>query len=163
MLGMKESLLELLEYLKQSNSNHLIRFAYDLLQIKHTCRYLLFWSFSQEFPKDSGNRLKMTAKVQRVQSIQVANDFNFQEFLEIISSKYGSVDSNALLLTHNKWSRKYRRSPESAPLLNNPIKMSIVYENDSVSFYPEEGADWETFLGFVNHLRKDEMFNAESK
>ena len=164
MLGMKESLDQLLDYIP--SQNHIKSFAYNLLHIKHTCRYLLFWSLSDqpEFPKDCANRLRFTAKPHRLQTILVTADFNFELFLNELHDKYGSGELNnyspaLLLLTHNKWSRKYRRSPSTAPLLENPIKIAIDLDktNNLVSFYlvGEVGEDWEIFLGFINHLRRD--------
>lgn len=183
MLGMKESLEELLSYLGSIQEIH--SFAYNLLQIKHTCRYLLFWTTSTssgyQFPKDSSNhRLKITGKTRRIQTIAVkdVNNFNFHDYIKEIADKYGSEESNresesasksqstdqyfdcsipsgSIILTHNKWSRKYRRSPSTAPPLPTPILVSIELHQDLLIFCPGDGADWEIFLGFINHLRKE--------
>lgn len=159
---MKESLIELLVYLQ--SFMQIKSFAYELLQIKHTCRYALFWSFSDEIPKESStHRLKITAKSKRTQTITIIEgDLNV--VLKDIRTKYGEVsdavtDSLLLELKQNKWSRKYRRSPETAPLLPNPLTISISiahHTNFELEFtLVNDEADWELFLGFINHLRKE--------
>lgn len=155
MLGMKESLNQLIEHL--SNSNTVKSFAFELLQVKHTCRYLLFWSFTLELPKDSNHRLRITAKVKRMQIIEVDDEFYIENYIKDLDSTYGdgtSVDSDCITITHNKWSRKYRRSPSTAPALPQPIKITIQKSGNNLIFIPDEEADWETFLSFINHLRK---------
>lgn len=165
MLGMKESLTELLDYLK--NQVCIKSFAFELLQIKHTCRYLLFWSFTDDFPKDtSNNRLKITPKSKRSQQLIInkRDDFCFEDFLQDIKVKFGdSIEEMGpiyiLTLKQNKWSRKHRRSPETAPLLKTPLRISIS-KIDLEDFYItftllNDEEDWEIFLGFINHLRKE--------
>ena len=155
MLGMKESLNQLLEHLVSLNT--VKSFAYELLQIKHTSRYLLFWSFELEIPKDTNHRLKITAKTRRFQTIEIKeSDFDLEKYIKELNATYGSESSDdCITLTHNKWSRKYRRSPSTALPLPQPIKIVIQKcENNNLIFYPDEEADWETFLSFINHLRK---------
>ena len=156
---MKESLNQLIEHFKLLNS--VKYFAFELLQIKHTCRYLLFWSFEDEIPKDSNHRIKITAKTRRTQTIEIDynENFNLKEYIEDITSRYGEKSSSdssckTLTITHNKWSRKYRRSPSTAPPLPQPIKIIIQQSGNNLIFSPDEDTDWETFLSFINHLRK---------
>lgn len=159
MLGMKESLNQLIEHFKQLN---LIKyFAFELLQIKHTCRYLLFWSFEDEIGKDSNHRIKITAKNRRSQTIEIdddENNFNLNEYIEEINSLYGenAVHSSfkTITITHNKWSRKYRRSPLTAPPLPKPIKIAVQQFGNDLIFSIDQEDDWEIFLSFINHLRK---------
>lgn len=151
MLGMKESLNQLIEHLKQQQ----VYFAFDLLQIKHTCRYLLFWSFGQEIPKDSNHRIKITAKTRRTQTIKIPTDP--EEYIKDIKCRYGSdssISSHTIIVTHNKWSRKYRRSPSTAAPLDNPMKITIQKSGNDLIFSVDDETDWETFLSFINHLRK---------
>lgn len=159
MLGMKESLNQLLDHFNSHYPN--CSFAYEPLRIKHTTRYLLFWSFTHQIPKDTSNhRLRFTAKTKRQQCIPVnENDFDFESYIENLQLKYGDSEnmssSNKLLLKYNKWSRKARRSSEPISL---PVPMEVSVEFDSkvgLIFSVDEGADWETFLGFINHLRKE--------
>lgn len=155
MLGMKESLNQLIEHLKQQQ----VYFAFELLQIKHTCRYLLFWSFDQEIPKDSNHRIKISAKTKRTQTIKIATDP--EEYIKDITCRYGSDSSisepsypHTIIISHNKWSRKYRRSPSTAPPLDNPMKITIQKSGNDLIFSVDDETDWETFLSFINHLRK---------
>jgi hypothetical protein len=154
MLGMKESLNNLLEYLKLLIIP--VYFAFELLQIKHTCRYLLFWSFEHEIPKDSNDHIKITAKTRRTQTIKIEN--NAEEYIKDIINRYGdeNLTDFTLLITHNKWSRKYRRSPltVSPPPLESPMKISIQKSGNELIFSVDAETDWETFLSFINHLRK---------
>lgn len=156
MLGMKESLNQLLEHF--SNLNTVKSFAFELLQVKHTCRYLLFWSYTHELPKDSNHRLRITAKTKRMQIIEIDDDdLDIENHIKDLDSKYGDgtcVDSYCITITHNKWSRKFRRSPSTAPALPQPIKITIQKSGNTLIFIPDEEADWETFLSFINHLRK---------
>ena len=128
--------------------------------MKHTCRYLLFWSFEYEIPKDFSNRMKITTKTKRIQTIEIEKDFNFAEYIQSINNLYGNIDSSELTnshnltITHNKWSRKYRRSPSSAPPLDKPMKITIQNSGNQLIFSVDEETDWETFLSFINHLRK---------
>lgn len=157
MLGMKESLNQLLNHL--SNYKSIQYFAFELLQIKHTCRYLLFWS-DFELPKDSNHRLKINAKNRRLQIIEIKSEelinFNLENFIKETNLRYGeeSNDPLCITITHNKWSRKYRRAPATAPPLSCPVKITVEQLENNLILCPDEEADWETFLGFVNHLRK---------
>lgn len=152
---MKESLNQLIEHLKQQQH---IYFAFELLQIKHTCRYLLFWSFEHKIPKDPNHRIKITVKAKRTQTLKITKDF--EEYIKDINSRYGSDSPTSnpyiITVTHNKWSRKYRRSPLTAPPppLENPMKVTIQQSvNDVVIFSVDDATNWDTFLSFINHLR----------
>jgi hypothetical protein len=169
MLGLKESLGRLLNYLEEISGEHSsLSFAFQFLQIKHTTRYILMWSFSRQFPKDSKtHQLKVTRKTQRTQEIAVSVDvFDFQEFCKDLGKRFGSsqeystyftdsFDSFTLHLTHNKWSRKSRRSPSNAFPLQAPFKIDISLQENSVCFAVESDVHWDTFVGFINHLRKE--------
>ena len=154
MLGIKESLNQLLEHLSVSIT--IRSFAFEPLQVKHTCRYLLFWSYTHVLPKDSNHRLKITAKTKRMQIIEFDGDINFENYIQELDSTYGGNSGNldCITITRNKWSRKYRRSPSTAPALPQPIKITIQKSENNLIFIPDDEADWETFLSFVNHLRK---------
>ena len=159
MFGLKESLLQLIDHLS-SDSN--VSFAYETLRIKHTTRYLLFWSFKHQIPKDpTSHRLRFTAKTKRQQVVPIANkdNFNLQDCIKNLQLKYGdhkeASSESVLLLKHNKWSRKARRSNTPTPL-PVPIEVSIEFDSKvGLIFTVEEDADWEIFLGFINHLRKE--------
>ena len=154
MLGMKESLNQLIKHLGCSNT--IKSFAFELLQVKHTSRYLLFWSYTFELPKDLNHRLKITAKTKRMQIIEQEGDIDFENYVQELDSSYGgnSGATDYITITHNKWSRKYRRSPSTAPALSKPINIKIQKVGNNLIFIPDEEADWETFLSFINHLRK---------
>lgn len=165
MLGLKDSLTRLIDHL---NTLPRASFAFEPLQIKHTTRYLLYWSFTHQIPKDlSSNRLRFTAKTKRQQIIPVNEvDFNLKRYIQDIITKYGvdteykesdciDSDKTILLLKHNKWSRKARRSPTPIAL-PVPIEITIEYQSKmGLVFTVEEDTDWELFLGFINHLRKE--------
>ena len=157
MLGLKDSLTQLIDHL---NTMCLVSFAFEPLQIKHTTRYLLFWSFTHQIPNDpTSHRLKFTAKTTRQQVIPVDNvDFDLKQYIGDLNSKYGeSSDTELLVLKYNKWSRKARRSPTPIALPSS-IQITIEYQSKiGLIFTVDEDADWEIFLGFINHLRKEEM------
>lgn len=168
MLGMKESLNELLEHLK--NFQQIKSFAFQVLQIKHTTRYLLFWSLSHPIPVDKDYKLKITAKGKRVQTITVPAAFDFRIFCNELQTKYTDnstqplehnlyTDTFTINLTHNRWNRKSRRSGQPPILLTNPIEVLFTIQNNETNtelvLVPDSQADWDTFLGFVNHLRKE--------
>lgn len=159
MLGLKDSLAQLIEHL---NTLTHASFAFEPLQIKHTTRYLLYWSFTHQIPKDqSTHRLRFTSKTKGQQIIPVKEEyFNLKNYIQDLNNKYGYGDctdtlNDTLLLKYNKWSRKSRRSP--IPIeLPAPIQISIEYKSKSgLIFTVDEEADWEIFLGFINHLRKE--------
>ena len=170
MLGLKESLgflLDLLEKTKLLDDNHSLSFAFQNLKIKHTTRYILLWSFTHHIPSEaSTHRLKITRKTHRTQEISIySNEFDFEKFCLDLKTHYGcnsmgndlnlTTDTYSLTLTHNKWSRKSRRSPSSAPLLDSPIHIDIYLVEDKLVFSVDPECDWEIFLGFINHLRKE--------
>lgn len=162
MFGLKESLLNLIEHFESLQT--VPSYAFEPLRIKHTTRYLLFWSFTHQIPKDtSSNVLRFTARSKRQQIVSIDKDeFDFQVFLKKLkliysdSDDYGCEDMDSIIILKcNKWSRKARRSTTPIPL-PAPIEIEIeCQEKVGLIFKVDKEADWETFLGFVNHLRKE--------
>ena len=173
MLGMKESLNVLLDHLK--TFQQIKSFAFQVLQVKHTTRYLLFWSLSHPIPIDNDFKLKVTAKGNRVQTIKVPAAFNFRIFCNELQTKYTDnftqpsesnlcTDTFTITLTHNKWNRKSRRSGQPPILLTDPIEVLFTIQNTTeLVLVPDAKADWDTFLGFVNHLRKEVELTENNK
>ena len=153
LLGLKESYVEALAFLKSIPScSH----AYELIQIQHTCRWVLFWSFTDLLPSDHQSRLKVNSMKSGVQVVQSS-----LEKVEILRKleHYGSVTTdgdNTFLLTvaENNWSRKARRNgPEPLP---EPLFIEFsIFDNEIMFFFDTKSHElWECFIGFVCHLRK---------
>lgn len=166
MLGIKESLNKLLDHLSTIPQKK--SFAFQILQIKHTTRYLLFWSFFHTIPVEKNHKLKITVQGKRFQILKVPTTFDFKVFCDNLQTKYAdpqteqsthATDNFILKLIHNKWSRKSRRSDQPPILLHTPVEIFVTFQiNDQSAelvMVPDAQADWEIFLGFVNHLRKD--------
>jgi hypothetical protein len=152
LVGLKETFLEVIQIFQSLSS---YSFAYDFIKISHTCRWVIFWSFTDSLPSEHGGRLKISAMASGVQIVEI--DIPKQEILNLLSN-YGSIeeidDSYMLTLCQNKWSRRARRSgPES---LIEPLVIEISFSGKDVILYFETNSNslWDIFIGFINHLRK---------
>ena len=168
MLGMKETLKNILIYLKDAEKVQY--FAFERLQIKYTCRYLIFWSFTHLIPRDHNFQLALSSKAKRTQTIEINSDqmvgliSNIQEKYCDEIFEFDDDDEDFFFeLTLNKWSRKYRRNPQTAAALQCPIKISIKKLDQFIEFElmndEIENEDWDNFVGFVDHLRKEIKLN----
>ena len=165
MLGMRKTLEDILDYIK--DFGEVKSFASDKLQIKHTCRYLIFWSFTVVIPKDNNNRLSISAKAKRIQTID-SKSISIVDLLSKLKENYaeelfenGDDEDFLLELQHNKWSRRYRRNPQNAAALQRPLRISVRQRENFIEFEllnndaENEEWEWDTFVGFINHLRKE--------
>ena len=153
LLGLKESFLEVQKVLNNLSSCF---YAFELIKISHTSRWVIFWSFTDNLPVDQNGRLKigsMTSGFQVVVECGLA-----EEEIVKMMSEYGSFeqhdDTYILTLSQNNWSRKARRSgpePLSEPMT---IEVTILEKELLLYFDTKSNALWDIFVGFVNHLRK---------
>lgn len=146
MLGVKDSLDELIDYFKHQTG---VSFAFEVIKVSHTSRWILLWSYCKQFQTEPNCKLKTNTMQMGVQTIDC--NLTRQEIINELL-KYGNLsDTLKLTITENRWSRKARRShPE--PLLVE-ISIQVVLEDDQVIFELLSD-EWDTFVGFVNHLRK---------
>lgn len=157
-----------------------LSFAYQTLRIKHTTRWLLFWSFSHRLPTDFKGQLNPSAKTKGSQIIPI-DEFKYDEYLALVQKNnektrnddiyFSEIESKPveegsfissnnfikLKLTKNIWSRRARRSGPF-PLVR-PICLSISILEDEVVFnllddvVDDSKENWDNFISFVNHLR----------
>lgn len=153
LLGLKESFIAALQILKNKSGCF---YAYERIRVSHTCRWVLFWSFTDPFPVDLQGRLVISAMVSGIQSIK--QTLTYEDAVAMLSL-YGKVEKEdvhyTLKLSQNTWSRKARRSGCAEPLPDVlAIEFSIVDEELVFYFDTQSKELWDIFVGFVNHLRK---------
>lgn len=149
MLGVKDSLDELKKHLKGQSG---VSFAFEVIKVSHTSRWILFWSYCKQFQTESNGRLKTNTMQMGIQRI----DCSLQRH-EVIDSlrMYGSLSKTlTLTITENCWSRKARRSQPEPLLQEIKIQITLVEDEVILENLTSDRNEWDTFVGFVNHLRK---------
>ncbi len=153
LLGLKDSFIEVLKIFK-SRYRH-CWFAYEMIKISHTCRWVVFWSFTDSLPTEPNGRLKISVMASGFQILDWALP---EEQSRRILCSYGNFEKvgndYVLTLHQNIWSRKARRSgPEAIP---EAIIIEVSFLENQIQFFFETNSNllWDIFIGFVDHLRK---------